>query len=169
MPVSTESSCLKFLVSIFRSHPFHQMQRRWEKLCGNPFSGWEKKKMPLRTPQGWKTKARTTLIPSEEQLKVWNQWFPAETAAEAQLVLWVWSSCHKTQPASQQVPSASVAVGSSVDGAGTSPKLSSSPPAFCFGWWKCDCSQLSAWYKPTPVYLLRSAFQCVIGSSLAST
>lgn len=104
MPVSTKSSCLKFLVSIFRSHPFHQMQRRWEKLCGNPFSGWEKKKMPLRTPQGWKTKDRTTLIPSEEQLKVWNQWFPAETAAEAQLVLWVWSSCHKTQPASQQCP-----------------------------------------------------------------
>lgn len=53
--------------------------------CGESYVAIKvgEKNSPLGTLQHWKPKARPTLIPSEKQLKVWNQRFPAETAAEA--------------------------------------------------------------------------------------
>lgn len=84
LPGTSESQKLPF--KIFSGHcgeiiHFAAYKQHRESYVTILFQGG-RKKFITRTPKLWKPKTGPTLILSEKQLKVWNQRFPAETAAE---------------------------------------------------------------------------------------
>lgn len=147
------------------------MQTIWGKRCGNPFS-WQEKKSATRNTTRLENRGLTNTHPIWGAIKSVKPNVSSRdccrgltgTAALEQLL-------QKHSWPSPKVLSASVSVGLSIDGGCylSQTQQLCSPSAFCLGWWKPACFQFRGWYEPSPVYLLRSAFQCVIRSSLATT
>lgn len=157
--MSPENCHLKFLVAITVKSFILPHATKTKAI----FQGWIKK-IATRNSTTLETKDPTNSHPVWEAIKSVKPKVSSRDCCRGLKDSGSGATAVKTAPALPKSAECLVSMGISVDGGChlSQAQQLHSPSALCFGWWKSNCFQLSVWYEPTPVYLLRRTFQCVI-------